>query len=104
MTEITEPEKFEFFDYQMARDVYVDFKNWKFSYLVDRDSVKKEILRKLDAIGGRRAYIINIIGDSDANIAPTPIDARIIEIPCLIDRHGRPLTKCLRMIREGDIR
>lgn len=104
MTEITEPEKFEFFDYQMARDAYVDFKNWKFSYLVDRDSVKKEILRKLDAIGGKRAYIINIIGDSDANIAPTPIDARIIEIPCLIDRHGRPLTKCLSMIREEDIR
>lgn len=104
LTEITEPEKFEFFDYQMALDVYVDFKNWKFSYLVDRGSVKKEILRKLDAIGGKRAYIINIIGDSDANIAPTPIDARIIEIPCLIDRHGHPLTKCLSMIREEDIR
>lgn len=104
LTEITEPEKFEFFDYQMAPDVYVDFKNWKFSYLVDRGSVKKDILEKLDAIGGKRAYIINIIGDSDADIAPTPIDARIIEIPCLIDRHGHPLTKCLSMIREEDIR
>lgn len=104
LTEITEPEKFEFFDYQMAPDVYVDFKNWKSSYIVDRSSVKEEILNKLDAIGGKRAYIINIIGDSDANIAPTPIDARIIEIPCLIDRHGHPLTKCLSMIREEDIR
>ena len=104
LSEITDPDKFEFFDYVMAPGVYVDFKNWKFSYLADRDSVKKEILRKLDAIGGKRVYIINIIGDPSGYVPTTPIDARLIEIPCLIDQQGHPVSKCLGMIREEDFR
>ena len=47
---ITEPEYFEFFDYKLSDDVYVDFKNWKFTYVQDRDEIRKDILRKLDAM------------------------------------------------------
>jgi hypothetical protein len=101
---INDPDRFEFFDYEMRPGVYVDFKNWKFSYLADRDTVKKEILRKLDTIGGKRVYIINIIGDPTGYVPTTPIDARIIEIPCLIDQQGHPVSKCLGMIREEDFR
>lgn len=102
LSEITDSDRFEFFDYEMAPGVYVDFKNWKFNYLVDRDQVRREILRKLDAIGAKRAYIINIIGDPTKYQPTAQIDARIIEIPCLIDEQGHPIRTCLDMIREED--
>ncbi len=102
LSEITDPEKFEFFDYIIAPGVYVDFKNWKFSYLTDRSTVKKDILRKLDTVSGKRAYIINIIGDPAAYVPTIQNDARIIEIPCLIDQYGHAVSKCLGMIREED--
>lgn len=104
LAEIEDPDRFEFFDYKMADGVYVDFKNWKFNYLKDRDAVKKDILGKLNQIDGKRVYIINIVGDANAYEATAPIDARVIEIPCLIDAQGRPARKCVHMIREEDIK
>lgn len=53
LSPITEPEYFEFFDYKLSADVYVDFKNWKFTYVQDREEIRKDILRKLDAIGAK---------------------------------------------------
>ena len=103
LSEIEDPDRFEFFDYEMADGVYVDFKNWKFNYLKDRAAVKKDILGKLNQIDGKRVYIINIVGDADAYEATAPIDARVIEIPCLIDEQGRPVRKYIHMIREEDI-
>ena len=50
LSPITEPEYFEFFDYKLSSDVYVDFKNWKFTYVQDRDEIRKDILRKLEAM------------------------------------------------------
>lgn len=102
LNDITDPEKFEFFDFEMAPGIYVDFKSWKYSYVVDRESIKKDIYNKLDAIGGKRAYIINIIGKPELYTATQTIDARIIEIPCLIDNKGKIIRKNLQMIREED--
>lgn len=101
LSKIEEPSKFEFFDYEMSDGVYVDFKNWKFSYFQDRDAVKQEILRKLETIGGKRVYIINIVGDEDY-VSTASNDGRIIEIPCLIGRQGHPISKFINMIREED--
>ena len=83
LSPITEPDYFEFFDYKLSEDVYVDFKNWKFTYVQERDEIRKDILRKLGAIGGKRVYIINIV--SDNNYKPsTIVDQRLVEIPMLI--------------------
>ncbi|MCR4612166.1 MAG: hypothetical protein K5644_09745 [Lachnospiraceae bacterium] len=102
LSEITDPERFEFFDYEMSPGVYVDFKNWKFNYLVNRGTVKKEIIKKLDEIGGKRAYIIKVVGDETEYMPPTQIDSRIVEIPCLIDMQGCPVRKYIHSIKEED--
>lgn len=98
---ITEPEYFEFFDYRLSDDVYVDFKNWKFNYVQGRDETIKEILRKMDSIAAKRAYIINIV--SDSNYKPSAIaDKRVIEIPMLIRKDRTVCYDCLNMILRED--
>ena len=101
LSPITEPEYFEFFDYKLSEDVYVDFKNWKFTYVQERDETRKDILRKLEAIGGKRVYIINIV--SDNNYKPSAIvDQRLVEIPMLIKEDGTVCYENLHMIHKED--
>ena len=98
---ITEPEYFEFFDYMLSDNVYVDFKNWKFTYVQDRDEIRKDILRKLDYIGAKRVYIINVV--LDKNYKPSAIvDQRLVEIPMLIKKDGTVCYKNLHMICKED--
>ena len=98
---ITEPECFEFFDYKLSDNVYVDFKNWKFTYVQDRDEIRKDILRKLDYVGAKRVYIINVV--SDKNYRPsTIVDQRLVEIPMLIKSDGSVCYENLHMIRKED--
>lgn len=98
---ITEPEFFEFFDYKLSEDVYVDFKNWKFTYVQDRDEIRKDILRKLEVIGGKRVYIINVV--LNKNYRPSALaDQRLVEIPMLIRENGTVCYENLRMIHRED--
>lgn len=98
---ITEPEYFEFFDYKISDDVYIDFKNWKFTYVQERDEIRKEILKKLDVIGAKRVYVINVV--SDKNYKPsTIVDQRLVEIPMLIKEDGTVCYENLHMIRRED--
>lgn len=101
LTTITEPEYFEFFDYKLSDDVYVDFKNWKFTYVQDRDEIRKDILRKLDAIEAKRVYVINVV--SDKNYKPSAcVDQRLVEIPKLINEDGTVCYENLHMIHKED--
>lgn len=98
---ITDAEKFEFFDYEMSEGVYVDFKNWKYSYIQDKDELRNEIIRKLDHIGGRRVYIINVVKNGDFICSETE-DSRIIEIPALIDENGKIICGALDKLKKED--
>ena len=99
LIDITDPQKFEFFDYMLAPDVYVDFKNWKYTYVQDKEKTRAEILAKLDAIGGKRVYVINMTDTHNCrpNIS---LNGRIIEIPSLVDESGNIKHKMLDMIKE----
>ena len=101
LSPITVPEYFEFFDYKLSDDVYVDFKNWKFTYVQDRDEIRKDILRKLEAIGAKRVYIINVV--SDKNYKPSAIvDQCLVEIPMLIREDGTVCYENLHISRKED--
>lgn len=98
---ITEPDYFEFFDYRLSENVYVDFKNWKYSYIQDKEETRAEILKKADAIGAKRVYIINVVSDKEYKPA-IRIDHRLVEIPKLINEKGTINKKCLHMILRED--
>ena len=55
-------------------------------------------------IGAKRVYVINLVGDGNFHRASAQVDGRIIEIPGLIDKEGRTISKNIAMIREEDIR
>lgn len=101
LMEITEPDKFEFFDFKISENVYIDFKHWKLGYLEDREKKKKEIRNKLDLINGKKVYIINIIAENTYK-KHEQNDNRIIEIPNLIDSEGKVNTQMIKFLR-GDI-
>lgn len=73
---------FEFFDFKIGDDVYVDFKHWKDTMVVDAQKAKEKIIQKLATCKGKRAVIINILHDREMQIT-TSYDGRIVEIPCL---------------------
>ena len=88
LAEISEPEKFEFFDYEIAEGVYVDFKHWKYGYPDERAKKLQEIKNKMDAIKARKVFVVNIVADEQWGIQGTR-EGGIIEIPRLIDNEGR---------------
>ena len=98
---INDPDRFEFFDYEMRPGVYVDFKNWKYTYLQDRETIRKEILAKLDAIGGKKVYIINIAAP-DGTFPAVAHDERIVELPGLIGEDGQIIPGILDNIKKED--
>ena len=64
LAEISDPAKFEKFDYCLASDpdVYIDFKNWNGPGSAKEKESREHILEKLHRIGGKKAFIINMIG------------------------------------------
>ena len=98
---ITDPKYFEFFDYKLSNDVYIDFKNWKYTYVQDKDEIRKDIIKKIENIGAKRVYIINVV--SNKNYKPSVmVDQRLVEIPMLINEDGMVNYECLHMIRKED--
>lgn len=63
--EITDPHKFEKFDYFINDDVYVDFKHWKETFIQSESEAIEKIENKLEEVGGVKAIVINIIADSE---------------------------------------
>lgn len=61
LSEITDPEKFEKFDYVTNTGVYLDFKNWYGSGGLDDMDFVKWVFRKLKTVGGKKAMVINIL-------------------------------------------
>ena len=100
LKEIEEPDYYEFFDFKIANDVYIDFKHWKQSYRQEksRDDYKLEIENKLSKINGKRVYIINIIADN-TYAEHKQNDGMIIEIPALINSDGSINVKALELIK-----
>lgn len=100
LMEIEEAEYFEFFDFKLSEDIYIDFKHWKQTYRQEksRDDYKAEIENKLRTINGRRVYIINIIAD-ETYAEHIQNDGMIVEIPALINTDGIINVKALELIK-----
>ena len=63
LKEITDPTKFEKFDFvcEKNNNVYIDFKNWSELDREERDPYKLKSYNKLELIQGYKAFIINIL-------------------------------------------
>lgn len=59
--EITDPSKFERFDFVDDSGIYYDFKYWAGSGKIDNKELIQNSFRKLASIGGKKAMIINVL-------------------------------------------
>lgn len=62
LLEITDPNKFEKFDFCLANhpDIYIDFKNWSENDYVERQEYFDKCKRKLELVKGKKVYVINM--------------------------------------------
>lgn len=99
LKEIEDPANFEFFDFMLIDGVYVDFKHWKRTVAKSTERFHSEIEKKLNTIGAKKAYVINIIKEGESVISSDK-DGKIIEIPWLIDEKGMPNESAIKMLIE----
>ena len=82
---ISEGECFEKFDFRLAQnhDIYIDFKFWSDGAPTKKGQAEERewILSKLDSIGGKKAFIINIIATQQFKESDS---GRIYECPSLL--------------------
>jgi hypothetical protein len=89
LEEITDATKFEKFDFCLAKDgdIYIDFKNWSENDQVDREDYRKKCLSKLEKIGGKMVFIINVAANNFQ--IHRSYGGRIIEISSLCKKKGQ---------------
>ena len=99
LQEIEDPARFEAFDFVLNDDIYFDFKHWKTKTQMEEVAMRNKILAKLDAVNGKRAFIINLFSDRAAEPTCTS-DRRLVEVPGLLLPDGGVNRDTLAYIRR----
>ena len=97
--EIEDPNCFEFFDFMLDGGFYFDFKHWKSKTQMDQTVMRNKTLVKLNAVSGKRAFIINLFSDELSEPSCT-CDERLIEIPGLLLSNGQINQDALNYMRR----
>lgn len=94
LSDITDPQKFERADFMIdgKPDEYVDFKHYSAATIRDGSEELSHALEKLESMGGKRLYIMNIIkAGGDMVERPKPFfGKRIIVFQWMINEEGVP--------------
>lgn len=83
LQDIEDPENFESFDFVADGNVFFDFKHWKWNMQVEESPMRAKVLKKLDAVGGKRAFIVNLFSDGVSSSSCSN-DGRLIEVPGIL--------------------
>jgi hypothetical protein len=102
LDEITDPVKFEKFDYVLGGDdrIFFDFKHWSEKTIIMLKEKDPEIRMKMTAAGAARVIIVNIIKDSCGHDVFCSPDHKIVMIPYIIDADGNPDGDMIDEIRK----
>lgn len=102
LQEITDTSKFEKFDYCLANkpDVYIDFKNWSENDAVERIKYFDKCQSKLDKIGGKKLYVINMLASSFEKEQ----NGSVVTISSLYEKKKTFLGKVIYRINYIDLR
>ncbi|MFQ6791701.1 MAG: hypothetical protein ACLRT4_02835 [Thomasclavelia sp.] len=97
LEELFVDEFYEYFDYKID-DIYIDFKHWRKTMKLSDEEYCQNVRKKLKAIGGKKAIIINLI--SQGNEYEIIDHNDVIEIPALVNRDGSFNEKNIKKILE----
>ena len=87
LEEITECDIYEYFDYRY-KGYYFDFKNWKSTYKISKKKLRKKNAEKLEAVKGKKVFIINLLDHSSDHTTEETADGKQIEIKGLLKKDG----------------
>lgn len=96
---IHEVEEFEKFDFKIEDEIYIDFKNWSKGSKIDAKREHAKIKRKMEQIGAKLVFIVNVQGDENYTPRINKEDG-IVEIPCLITKEGVLALSNINLIKE----
>ncbi|MHC5247038.1 hypothetical protein [Enterococcus sp. LJL90] len=89
LKEIRTDRAFELFDYRDDQGNYYDFKNWQETSRLPVEEARAKNHNKLTIVGGKRAWIINLIKPRREDLSfGISQDRKIVEVPWLIDSKG----------------
>ena len=91
---------YELFDYEISKDIFVDFKFWGKGTQLEAQPQKEKILSKMDKAGAKKVLIVNILTHSNTHQPVFGKDG-IIEIPGLINLEEKKIeTKIFKIIHQ----
>ena len=99
LQEIGDPKKFESFDFGADGDLFFDFKHWKWNMQVEERPMREKVLKKLDAVGGKRAFVVNLFSDGVSRPSCSN-DGCLIEVPGILLPTGQVDQSALNYIRR----
>ena len=99
LQEIGDPKKFESFDFGADGDLFFDFKHWKWNMQVEERPMREKVLKKLDAVGGKRAFVVNLFSDGVSRPSCSN-DGCLIEVPGILLPTGQVDQSALNHIRR----
>ena len=98
LQEIGDPKKFESFDFGADGDLFFDFKHWKWNMQVEERPMREKVLKKMDAVGGKRAFVVNLFSNGVSRPSCSN-DGRLIEVPGILLPTGQVDQSALNYIR-----
>ena len=99
LQEIGDPKKFESFDFGADGDLFFDFKHWKWNMQVEERPMREKVLKKVDAVGGKRAFVVNLFSNGVSRPSCSN-DGRLIEVPGILLPTGQVDQSALNYIRR----
>lgn len=99
LQEIEDLARFEAFDFVLNDTIYFDFKHWKAKTQMEEATMRNKLLTKLDAVNGKRAFIINLFSDGAGEPTCTS-DGCLVEVPGLLLPNGGVNREALAYIRR----
>ena len=99
LQEIGDPKKFESFDFGADGDLFFDFKHWKWNMQVEERPMREKVLKKMDAVGGKRAFVVNLFSNGVSRPSCSN-DGRLIEVPGILLPTGQVDQSALNYIRR----
>ena len=99
LQEIGDPKKFESFDFGADGDLFFDFKHWKWNMQVEERPMREKVLKKMDAVGGKRAFVVNLFSNGVSRPSCSN-DGRLIEVPGILLPTGQVDQSALNYIRK----
>lgn len=103
LSEITEPEYFELFDFRINQSIYVDFKNWQETTDFNREKQVEKITAKAERCGCKCVIIANILTEHEnySISADNSSGIEILIIPSLLIEKSKSLNiKAREKIKE----